>query len=131
MNSIHAVLQPNLHREYCDYFYYLMVINVIVGTLVVADFFLSSIKNLKNIKNFSSFMMNHMGSKIIQLLSIMVHFFIIRLLYSMCYRSLPIQQLQEGYRGGLGLPPMVGKGGCPSNPTKPFCKKWLRKQGRW
>ena len=94
MDDVHAVLQPDLHRGYCDYFYFLMVIYLIIGILVIADFLLSGIQN---IKNFSSFMMNHMGSKIIQLLSIIVQFFVVRLLYSMCYRSLPIQQLQEGH----------------------------------
>ena len=93
MNSVNAVLQPDFHRGYCDYFFYLMVIYLIIGTLTVADFALSGVAN---IKNFSGFMKNHMGSKVLQLLSIAVHFFVIRLLYSMCARSLPVK---EGYCG--------------------------------
>ena len=92
MNSVNAVLQPDFHRGYCDYFYYLMVIYLIIAVLTVADFLLSGIQN---IKNFRSFMMNHMGSKLIQLLAIAVHFFVIRLLYSMCSRSLPAR---EGFK---------------------------------
>lgn len=94
MNSVNAVLQPDFHRGYCDYFFYLMVIYLIIGTLTVADFALSGVAN---IKNFSGFMKNHMGSKVLQLLSIAVHFFVIRLLYSMCARSLPVK---EGYCDG-------------------------------
>ena len=89
MNSVNAVLQPDFHRGYCDYFFYLMVIYLIIGTLTVADFALSGVAN---IKNFSGFMKNHMGSKVLQLLSIAVHFFVIRLLYSMCARSLPVKE---------------------------------------
>lgn len=92
MDSVNAVLQPDFHRGYCDYFFYLMVIYLIIGTLTVADFALSGVSN---IKNFSGFMRNHMGSKVLQLLAIGVHFFVIRLLYSMCARSLPVK---EGYR---------------------------------
>jgi len=71
-----------------------MVIYLIIGTLTVADFALSGVAN---IKNFSGFMRNHMGSKVLQLLTIGVHFFVIRLLYSMCARSLPVK---EGFREG-------------------------------
>ena len=94
MNSVNAVLQPDFHRGYCDYFFYLMVIYLIIGTLTVADFALSGVAN---IKNFSGFMKNHMGSKVLQLLSIAVHFFVIRLLYSMCANSLPASK--EGMYG--------------------------------
>ena len=94
MDSVNAVLQPDFHRGYCDYFFYLMVIYLIIGTLTVADFALSGVAN---IKNFSGFMKNHMGSKVLQLLTIGVHFFVIRLLYSMCARSLPVK---EGFKEG-------------------------------
>ena len=94
MDSVNAVLQPDFHRGYCDYFFYLMVIYLIIGTLTVADFALSGDAN---IKNFSGFMKNHMGSKVLQLLTIGVHFFVIRLLYSMCARSLPVK---EGFKEG-------------------------------
>ena len=94
MDNVNSVLQPDFHNGYCDYFYYLMVIYLIIGTLSVADFFLSGIKN---ITNFSTFMKNHMGSKVIQLLTLFAHFFVIRLLYSMCARSLPAR---EGFREG-------------------------------
>ena len=104
MNSVNAVLQPDFHRGYCDYFFYLMVIYLIIGTLTVADFALSGVAN---IKNFSGFMKNHMGSKVLQLLSIAVHFFVIRLLYSMCARSLPVKEgmcsehkRKDGFREG-------------------------------
>lgn len=89
MNSVNAVLQPDFHRGYCDYFFYLMVIYLIIGTLTVADFILSGAANMKN---FSSFIKNNMGTKVLQLLSIGVHFFVIRLLYSMCARSLPVKE---------------------------------------
>jgi hypothetical protein len=98
INDVHAFLQPDLHRGYCDYFYFLMVIYLIIGILIIADFLLSGIQN---IKTFSSFMMNHMGSKIIHLLSIILQFFVVRLLYSMCYRSLHVQ---EGMRRNPLLP---------------------------
>ena len=94
MDNVDSLLQPDFHSGYCDYFYYLMVIYLIIGTLSVADFFLSGIKN---ITNFSSFMKNHMGSKVIQLLTLFTHFFVIRLLYSMCARSLPAR---DGFREG-------------------------------
>ena len=107
MNSVNAVLQPDFHRGYCDYFFYLMVIYLIIGTLTVADFALSGVAN---IKNFRGVMKNHMGSKVLQLLSIAVHFFVIRLLYSMCARSLPVKEgmscgddkkNKDGFREGV------------------------------
>ena len=102
MDSVNAVLQPDFHRGYCDYFFYLMVIYLIIGTLTIADFALSGVSN---IKNFSGFIKNNMGSKVLQLLSIGVHFFVIRLLYSMCARSLPAQEgmgnkKRDGFREG-------------------------------
>ena len=72
MDTVNAVLQPDFHSGYCDYFFYLMVIYLIIGTLTVADFALSGVAN---IKNFSGFMRNHMGSKVLQLVTIGVHFF--------------------------------------------------------
>ena len=94
MDNVNTIFQHDFHRGYCDYFYYLMVIYLIIGTLSVADFFLSGVKN---ITNFSTFIKNNMGSKLIQLLTIFAHFFVIRLLYSMCARSLPAM---EGFREG-------------------------------
>lgn len=94
LGNVQDILQPDLGRKYCDYFYYLMVIYLIIGTLSVADFALSGIQN---IKNFSGFLKSNLPNKLLQLAAIAVHFFVLRLLYSMCSNSLPAS---EGFTEG-------------------------------
>ena len=97
LGNVQDILQPDLGRKYCDYFYYLMVIYLIIGTLSVADFALSG---LQNIKNFSGFLKSNLPNKLLQLAAIAVHFFVLRLLYSMCSNSLPANEgFTEGAHG--------------------------------
>ena len=94
LDNVQDMLQPDLGRKYCDYFFYLMVIYLIIGTLSVADFLLSGVQS---IKNFSGFLKSNLPNKLLQLAAIAVHFFVLRLLYSMCYNSLPAT---EGFTEG-------------------------------
>ncbi len=94
LGNVQDILQPDLGRKYCDYFFYLMVIYLIIGTLSVADFALSG---LHHIKNFSGFLKSNLPHKLLQLAAIAVHFFVLRLLYSMCSNSLPAS---EGFTEG-------------------------------
>ena len=86
LGNVQDILKPDLGRTYCDYFFYLMVIYLIIGTLSVADF---AISGLHHIKNFSGFLKSNLPHKLLQLAAIAVHFFVLRLLYSMCSNSLP------------------------------------------
>jgi hypothetical protein len=95
LDNVRGMLQPDFSKSYCDYFYYLMVIYMIIGTLTVADIIMSGLSNVKNLKGF---LKSTLPSKAIQLISICVHFFVLRLLYSMCANSLPASK--EGMYGG-------------------------------
>ena len=95
MDNVQDMLQPDLGRSYCDYFYYLMVIYLIIGTLTLADLALSGVQNIKNL---GGFIKSNLPSKLLQLAAIAVHFFVLRLLYSMCANSLPADA--EGFSGG-------------------------------
>lgn len=94
MSSVESMFKPDLDRKYCDYFYYLMIFYFVIGVFVVGDIVLSAMSSNKNLRQF---IRTQLLSKVIQLVAIGIHFFVLRLLYSMCYNSLPSR---EGYRGG-------------------------------
>tara|TARA_Y100000816_G_scaffold286143_1_gene266799 strand:- start:1383 stop:1793 length:411 start_codon:yes stop_codon:yes gene_type:complete len=71
-----------------------MVFYFVIGVFVVGDIVLSAMSSGKNLRQF---IRTQLLSKVIQLVAIGIHFFVLRLLYSMCYNSLPSR---EGYKGG-------------------------------
>lgn len=97
MDRVNYALEPNFDRSYCDYFYYIMAIYLVLGAICVADIVISGASNIKNL---GDFMKANIGSKLRELLTIAVHFFVVKLLYSMCSNSLPAGNHFEGMVGG-------------------------------
>ena len=95
MGGFNDMLAPTFVREYCNYFYFIMVIYVILGAVALGDLGYCMMTAGKGLKQF--FKRDFVG-KIVHIVAIAVHFFVLKLLYSMCYNSLP--EKYEGFTEG-------------------------------
>ena len=82
MNSFKELFTPLVDKKYCNYFYYLSVISYFIFIFLVLSFVLvvlfhSKILNLYIISNFISI-----------IISLFLMYFVNRLMYSMCVKSL-------------------------------------------
>jgi len=82
MNYFKELFTPLVDKKYCNYFYYLSVISYFIFIFVVLSFVLlalfhSKILNLYIISNFISL-----------IISVFLMYFVNRLMYSMCVKSL-------------------------------------------
>jgi hypothetical protein len=84
--EVQSLLQPNFGKGYCDYFYFIMVIYLLIAVLTITSFVVGG---LTHVKGFSHFSRHNLLSASTHLLTVAVQFFVVRLLYSMCANSLP------------------------------------------
>lgn len=105
-SDLESMLKPNFTRKYCDYFYFIMVFYVIIGLLAIVDTVLGAIVA----KSMKEYMKKHLLGKILMLLGVAVQYFVIRLLYSMCYNSLPAESFEQ-FTGGDDTEPEPMTGG--------------------
>ena len=81
MNNLMGLMDP-VGKNYCDYFYYLGVLGIILMALSVLMFFIYFFRDKDKDK------MRHVAILINNLIVSFAIYFVNRLLYSMCIKSL-------------------------------------------
>ena len=81
MSNLMGLMDP-VGKEYCDYFYYLGVLALIAMAFSVLMFIMNIFRDKDKDK------MRHVGILIYNLVTSFLMYFVNRLLYSMCVKSL-------------------------------------------
>ena len=81
MNNLMGLMDP-VGKEYCDYFYYLGILGLILMVSSVLMFFINFFREKDNDK------MRHVSVLIHQLVIAFCMYFVNRILYTMCAKSL-------------------------------------------
>ena len=80
MSNLMGLMDPLVGKEYCDYFYYLGVLALIAMAFSVIMFIMNIFRDKDK--------MRHVGILIYNLVTSFLIYFVNRLLYSMCVKSL-------------------------------------------
>ena len=81
MNNFMGLMDP-IGKEYCDYFYYLGVLGIILMIYAVIMFLINFFREKDKDK------MRHVSLLLYNLVASFLMYFVNRLLYSMCIKSL-------------------------------------------
>ena len=85
LENIEEIFEPTLGPQYCDYFYWLLVIYFVLAAVQLGDLGYALASNAKNLGNF---MRTDMVHRLTHLVTILAQFVIVRIFYTICVKSM-------------------------------------------
>ena len=85
LDKVESIFTPTLSVQYCNYFYWLLIIYFILAAIQVVDF---SYALITNVHNLGKFMRTNMIHRLTHLIMIVTQFVITRIAYTVCVKAM-------------------------------------------